>query len=85
MRGHKPYFGSNDPHLYGATPTPLSQPCAEDTFTPLRMFINFSQGSRHPTGIPVPVLNPMVMSAWSKVGQGVWGDVWDHNYRCESR
>lgn len=76
--GHKPRFGGNDPHLWSATPTPLSQPCPEDTITPLRVAINFSLDSTHPTGIPVPILNPTVTSAWSEVGQGTWGDLRGH-------
>ena len=76
--GHKPHFGGNDPHLWGTTPTPLSQLCPEDTITPLHMAINFSLPSTHPTGIPVPILNPTVTSAWSKVGQGAWGNLGEH-------
>ena len=80
--GHKPHSGGNDPHLWGATPTPLSQPCAEDTITPLRTAINFSQDSTHPTGIPDPALNPTVTWARSEGGQVVWGEVRRHEGTC---
>ncbi len=70
------------PHAWGTSPilgamthTPLSQPCAEGTITPLCTAINLSQDSTHPTGIPAPVLNPMVTSAWTELGQGMWGDL----------
>ena len=76
--GHKPHFGGNDPHLLGTTPAPLSQLRPEDTITPLHMAINFSLDSTHPTGIPVPVLNRMVTSAWGEVGQGTWRDMRGH-------